>query len=290
MKKEYCVYIHIFPNGKVYVGQTKRKPEYRFNNGEGYKGCKYVYSAIKKYGWENIEHKIIKDNLSEEEANYWEDYYISEYKSQDRAYGYNLRSGGTSGYKYSLEVRQKLSVIQRGRKQSEQEKKKRSESLKKYYETHEISEEVRAKYKRPNKGQFQKGVSHDVSEETRRKISEALTGRKGKPLTDEQKKHLSEIQKGRTRTPEEMEHLSSYQFKEGHLPSEKAMATLKKKLSKKVCQYDVSGNLLNVYESIKAASMGIGLSENAVGNAVRGYAKTAGGYVWRYADGNEPKV
>lgn len=68
MKKEYCVYMHTFPNGKVYIGQTKQNPKYRFKNGNGYKGCTYVYSAIKKYGWENIKHEILIDNLSREEV------------------------------------------------------------------------------------------------------------------------------------------------------------------------------------------------------------------------------
>lgn len=287
MNKEYCVYVHIFPNGKVYVGQTKQKPKYRFNSGEGYKGCRYVYSAIKKYGWGNIEHKILKDNLSEDEANYWENYYIAEYKSQERNLGYNLRSGGTSGYKYSEDARQRMSEKNKGRKQPESEKKKRADSLKKYYETHEIPEEVRAKLRKPNKGQFKAGVSHEVSEETREKISKALTGRTGRPLTDDQKKYLSDIQKGRKRTPEQMAHLEPYQFKKGHPASDKSIAKLRKKLSKKVCQYDLEGNLLNVYESITEASRGVGLSPNAVGNAVRGYSKTTGGYVWRYASGDE---
>ena len=33
----YCVYKHTSPSGKVYVGITKLKPKYRWNNGKGYK-------------------------------------------------------------------------------------------------------------------------------------------------------------------------------------------------------------------------------------------------------------
>ena len=80
MEKEYCVYVHIFPNEKRYVGQTKQKPEYRFNNGEGYNGCPYMYRAIQKYGWENVRHEILIDGISAEQADYYEKYYIALYQ------------------------------------------------------------------------------------------------------------------------------------------------------------------------------------------------------------------
>lgn len=33
----YTVYKHTSPSGKVYIGITKKKPEYRWNHGRGYK-------------------------------------------------------------------------------------------------------------------------------------------------------------------------------------------------------------------------------------------------------------
>ena len=33
----YTVYKHISPSGKVYIGITKRKPEYRWNKGKSYR-------------------------------------------------------------------------------------------------------------------------------------------------------------------------------------------------------------------------------------------------------------
>lgn len=56
----YCVYAHINKvNGKIYIGQTCRKPEYRWNDGKGYKECTYFYNAIEKYGWDNFDHEIL---------------------------------------------------------------------------------------------------------------------------------------------------------------------------------------------------------------------------------------
>ena len=52
------VYIHKFPNGKKYVGVCQCCQD-RWNNGNGYANNKKMYEDIKKYGWENIEHKIL---------------------------------------------------------------------------------------------------------------------------------------------------------------------------------------------------------------------------------------
>ena len=57
---KYCVYRHTSPSGKVYIGQTCLKPEYRWRNGKGYKTQILFYRAIKKYGWDNISHQIIQ--------------------------------------------------------------------------------------------------------------------------------------------------------------------------------------------------------------------------------------
>ena len=89
----YIVYIHTNNiNKKVYIGQTKnyKKRCVPCN----YKGSTYFYNAIQKYGWNNFTHSILKDNLSQEEANYWEQYYIKKYNSTNSNYGYNITDGG----------------------------------------------------------------------------------------------------------------------------------------------------------------------------------------------------
>lgn len=58
-KNSWYVYVHIFPNGKFYVGMTGRTPEERWQKGVGYKGQAHLYSAIKKYGWDNIYHSFV---------------------------------------------------------------------------------------------------------------------------------------------------------------------------------------------------------------------------------------
>lgn len=91
----YIVYVHIFPNGKVYVGQTCQKPIYRWANGNGYKG-QHVGQAIEEYGWDNIDHIIYAEHLTHEEANNLEKQLIDVFQSNREKYGYNLSLGGSS--------------------------------------------------------------------------------------------------------------------------------------------------------------------------------------------------
>jgi group I intron endonuclease len=171
MANIYCIYIHKNKiNNKVYIGQTCQKPEYRWNHGKGYERQSYFYSAIQKYGWNNFEHEILKNNLTLEEANYWEEYYIEQYNSTDKKYGYNISFGGNNK-KLSEETKEKISKANMG---------------------HLVSEETREKISIANKGRksFRKGIS--LSEEHRENISKS---KKNKKFSDEHKKHLSESHK-----------------------------------------------------------------------------------------------
>lgn len=113
MKREYTVYLHRNKiNNKVYIGQTKQNLEKRWRSGEGYVKCSYFYSAIIKYGWTNFEHIVLQTNLTSEEADYFEEKYISEYDSTNPAKGYNLRTGGKNNYSISLKsIKNRESIV-----------------------------------------------------------------------------------------------------------------------------------------------------------------------------------
>lgn len=82
-------------NNKVYIGQTKNTFEQRAgSNGKNYKDSSKFYYAIQKYGWNNFISEILKDDISIDEANYYEQYYIDLYNSTDDHFGYNLQRGG----------------------------------------------------------------------------------------------------------------------------------------------------------------------------------------------------
>lgn len=98
---DYTVYCHIFPNGKRYIGITSQLLYKRFHNGLGYKNSPKMDNAINKYGWENIEHIILEENLTKEEALEKEKYYIKKYNTIDDNFGYNISTGGEGNNKYS---------------------------------------------------------------------------------------------------------------------------------------------------------------------------------------------
>lgn len=215
----YTLYCHINTiNHKRYVGITKRKPEYRWNNGEGYVGCTAFYRAIKKYGWHNFEHRILYTHLTKQVAEKLEKLLIKEWKTTDKQFGYNIESGGNLGKEVSEETKKKISRSLKGRK-----------------------------------------VHH--SKQTREKISKAL---KGRPLSEETKRKMSLFQKGRHKTQEQINMLIK------NSPNKIA-----------VIQYDLLGNIINKFASMRDASRFTGINNKRISACCCGRSKTAGGYVWK---------
>ena len=133
------LYLHITPCGKKYFGVTGMKPKQRWRkNGNGYKPEKdengnekpsHFWTAIQKYGWDNITHVILADNLTPDEADMFEIFLIAYYDTTDPSKGYNLDRGGRGENKrMSEESKQKISKANKGKHFSEQHKQKLSRS------------------------------------------------------------------------------------------------------------------------------------------------------------------
>ena len=195
MRQLCTVYCHVNKiNGKRYIGITSNPVSIRWNNGNGYKHNAHFTNAIKKYGWENFEHNILAVNVSESEAKELEKRYISEYKSNNRLFGYNKSSGGEpmTGVKHSEETKRKMSESAKKKVVSEETRQKLSEIMK------NRPEELRYKFShcRTGKPPWSKGVTGEAnplygrkySEEHRRHISEKT---KGIPKSEEHKAKLS---------------------------------------------------------------------------------------------------
>ena len=124
---EYTVYMHIFPNGKRYIGLTKNC-ESRFRNGHGYDGSPLMKNAIQKYGWSNIVHEIIADHLTRQQAKEIEIEHIENYHTTDSSFGYNITLGGEGGSGRVMTSEQKaiigerMSLANKGKKMSEEQK------------------------------------------------------------------------------------------------------------------------------------------------------------------------
>lgn len=164
--------MHTAPNGKVYIGITCRQPNRRWGtNGKGYQEHPHFWNAIQKYGWDNIRHEILLTGLSIEEAHEKEKEFISLYRSNDARYGYNQTDGGDAGFTLSPESLERMSNgLKRKWLDPEYRQKIISANMGRRWR---MSEESRAKMRKPKSEATKEKMRKPKSEETRRKMSEA---------------------------------------------------------------------------------------------------------------------
>ena len=93
----FTLYMQTVPNGKRYIGITRRNPKDRWNGGSGYSSNEEFHEDIKKYGWNNIKHEILKSGMSQKEAEEWEVRMIAHYDTTNPEKGYNFSKGGMYG-------------------------------------------------------------------------------------------------------------------------------------------------------------------------------------------------
>ena len=189
---DWCVYIHTNKiNGKKYIGQTYQDPQIRWRNGTGYKSSTYFYSAIKKYGWNNFEHKIVAKNLTKKEADCVEITLIKCFNTLDARFGYNLCTGGSRG-KQNEATRKKMSKIQKGKKRppiTEEHRRKISETQKR-----RLSDPTKNPMygkKRPDTVEFNKRTKTGIKQ-SEEHIKKRVEKNKGQHRTEETKKKMRE--------------------------------------------------------------------------------------------------
>jgi hypothetical protein len=116
-KNTYSVYMHVFPNGKIYYGITKNDPEARWREGKGYLQCGQLRmrNAILKYGWVNVTHIVLLTGLSKECAWSAERFLIERDNTMDCSCGYNMTQGGEPISSWSPETRARINAARRGK-------------------------------------------------------------------------------------------------------------------------------------------------------------------------------
>lgn len=182
----WTIYMYTFPNGKRYIGKTKRRLSQRQGNTStwsGYRRCTLLWKAIQKYGVENIlQDIIIKEPMEDKKACEIEMYYIELYKTSVKKYGtkygYNLTAGGDGvtniaysddEYHRHAEQMRQNGLNHRNKPLSEEHKKKLSEAKRgsrhHMYGKH-LSDETKERIGKANS-------KENMTEETRRKRSES---------------------------------------------------------------------------------------------------------------------
>jgi len=94
--KTYFIYKYEWEDGSVYIGQTFHGSK-RYGRIEAYKSSPLVYR--KMLDFPNFNKCIVKDNISKENIDSYEKYYIKKYNSfykKNSKFGLNLTIGGQS--------------------------------------------------------------------------------------------------------------------------------------------------------------------------------------------------
>ena len=200
MNKYYIYRITNNINHKTYIGQHKYCKSLLVE--DGYMGSGVILKkAQKKYGIENFSKEIITIAMSRSEANVLEKYYIAK-ERKENAYGcYNIADGGqggawNKGVPCYNETKKKISEKLKGRKLSEDWKRKINENSTRF-SGHHHSEESKAKISESEKG-HRPYFCRPRTEEEKRKMSEKLKGRKLN-LSDEERLARSEKAKEMSR-------------------------------------------------------------------------------------------
>lgn len=96
------IYKYTFPNGKVYIGQTRRNPELRHREhldpitGPCNSGFWREYQKFKDYKYEIIETvQETNEDVLVKKLNQLETYHILKCNSYDPLYGCNIKHKGT---------------------------------------------------------------------------------------------------------------------------------------------------------------------------------------------------
>ncbi len=258
----YTVYMHITPNNKKYIGITKNKVKERWKNGRGYER-QLFYNAILKYGWDNIQHIILYQNLTREEAEQKEIELIKRYNTRNRKYGYNLDGGGNVNREVSEETREKISLKKRGVKHSpESIEKQRMKVLGKKW-----SEETREKIMKSRR--LHKKV---LTLEQRKAISERVSGKNhpmyGKHHSLETRQKMSNTRKGEKKQP--MTDITKQKLREIRI------------IKRPILQYDLNMSFIKKYESSYAIKEELGYDNIPINRCAKGRQKTSYGYIWKF--------
>lgn len=253
--KNYTVYKHISPNGKIYIGITSKEPIKRWNGGSGYLNNDYFMKAIRKYGWNNFEHVILYEGLTKAEAECKEIELIAFYKSDQRRFGYNIQHGGNSVGKHSEETKKKIGSANKGKTswmQGKHHSPETKEKMRKYHTGSSLPDDVKAKISKAHKGVK---LSKDH-------IDKIANSNRGKKRTAEQKAHISCSLKGH----------------KGVKHTQETKDRIASKLSKSITCVETG----IVYDSIRGAERQTGINAGGIVKCLKGQIKTCGGFHWEY--------
>lgn len=241
-------------NEKIYIGQTSQSLRQRYNahKSKTNRGSNLrLHRAMRKYGFDNFEIKLLSEFETKEDVDREEIRLIKELKTQDNKIGYNIADGGghifdCSGFPKTEEHKQKLQKAHRkNEKPIVQFDWKNGEIIRVWASSKEILRE---------------GLN-------RSNIQQLLKRPEGFGYIYDSG----------------WAYLSLWQQKEdkGYFIDPAATPWN----GKRVFCYNKDGKFLREYRTLREAADDIKLrSPTSIGNCLKGRSKSAGGFLWSWAD------
>lgn len=304
---KWTVYVHIVPkelNGydwdKYYVGITGQTLSRRWRNGKGYKDS-YFAKAIKKYGWDNIQHEIIATNLTHDEACDMEKILIKKLESKNKYHGYNCTNGGEGmeGFHHSEETKRKISAKVSGENSPMYGRKQSAESIAKRL--------MHINFKGENNPMYGKHHSDETKEKIRQtKINnkldiyynsdEVYQFDKQGIFIQKFKSHRDAskslgVNEGNISSAVHNERQYAYgfiwrsandvEFKKGtYIPLN--LRVSKRKIPSRIFQFSKTGEFIQQYETYKSIVQLTNYKKSTILSACNGNTPHGYGYIWRY--------
>ena len=206
-------------NNKIYVGSTKyfygRFKQHINELIKNKHANRYLQNSFNKYGENNFEFSILEIIDNEDELISREQYWIDSLNSINPTIGYNMmpNAGRNSGIKRTEETKKKLSESKMGSKNPMYHK--------------------------------------EVSDETRKRLSEALLNMpedKKKEMLKKRGQKLSESLKGRKLSDKSKQKMRDKKL--GIILSDEQKLKIKNANSKKIVQIDLQGTFINEWNSM----------------------------------------
>lgn len=276
-------------NGKIYIGFTvnfNRRKSCHFKSLEaGVHKNEHLQKAYNKYGKVNFQFEII-EYCDEEKLNEREDYWVSFLNVHDSKFGYNIRpTHPTGNCRHSIETRKKLSKSKKGKRVQTEKSIEKMLATKKERGTNKLSEETKQKISKALTGKHHSEATKEklrnrpITEEHRERARVLHTGRK-QSIAERLKR--SQIAKGKKKPDGFGKTLSV--AKKGKVMCKEAIEKMRITKSIPIIQSDLNGKFIKEWTSANEAARVLGFSDaciNSVCNQKKGRTQHKG-FKWSF--------